>query len=60
MNTCPLLNKECIGNDCKWWTSTETIDPDCILFRIAGELRQVKVRLILMDDALGRLQTSGE
>ncbi|MBA7633788.1 hypothetical protein ES703_41359 [subsurface metagenome] len=60
MKVCPLLSKECIGNDCKWWTATETIDAECVLFEIVGTLYQIKARLIFIDDAVGRLQKSGE
>jgi len=58
--TCPLLNKECIGNDCKLWTSTETIDANCILFEIVGTLYQIKARLVFIDDAVGRLASPPE
>lgn len=26
MKHCPLLNKECLGQDCKWWMEVELAD----------------------------------
>jgi len=60
MKPCPIIQAECIGNDCKWWTGEESIHPDCVVFDILGELRQMKARLIFIDDALGRLPSPPE
>ena len=60
MKVCPITHQECIPDDCKSWTSTETIDPDCLLFGTAEILHRIKARLDVIDEVIARLPSEGE
>lgn len=60
MKRCPVFDRECSGNDCKWWTPSETMAPDCVVFAILGGIRAMKARLIFIDEVVSKLASEHE